>query len=34
MKIVADDKIPFLMGALEPHAEIIYMPGKKITGKC
>lgn len=31
MKIVADDKIPFLKGALEPHAEIIYMPGKKIT---
>jgi erythronate-4-phosphate dehydrogenase len=31
MKIVADDKIPFLKGALEPHAEIIYVPGKKIT---
>jgi erythronate-4-phosphate dehydrogenase len=31
MKIVADDKIPFLKGALEPYAEMIYMPGKNIT---
>jgi len=30
MKIVADDKIPFLKGALEPHAEVIYIPGKQI----
>ena len=30
MKIVADDKIPFLKGALEPYAEIIYVPGKQI----
>ena len=30
MKIVADDKIPFLKGALEPNAEIIYVPGKQI----
>lgn len=32
MKIVADDKIPFLRGALEPFAEVVYLPGKVITG--
>jgi erythronate-4-phosphate dehydrogenase len=31
MKIVADDKIPFLRGALEPFAEVVYMPGKQIS---
>jgi erythronate-4-phosphate dehydrogenase len=31
MKIVADDKIPFLMGALEPFAEVVYIPGKQIS---
>jgi erythronate-4-phosphate dehydrogenase len=31
VKIVADDKIPFLRGALEPWAEVIYLPGKEIT---
>jgi erythronate-4-phosphate dehydrogenase len=31
MKIVADDKIPFLKGALEPFAEVVYMPGKQIS---
>jgi erythronate-4-phosphate dehydrogenase len=30
MKIVADDKIPFLAGALEPYAEVAYLPGKQI----
>jgi erythronate-4-phosphate dehydrogenase len=30
MIIVADDKIPFLTGALEPYAEVIYVPGKMI----
>ena len=30
MKVVADDKIPFLKGALEPYAEVIYVPGKHI----
>jgi erythronate-4-phosphate dehydrogenase len=30
IKIIADDKIPFLEGVLEPYAEIKYMPGKKI----
>lgn len=31
MKIVADNKIPFLAGALEPYAEIIYLPGSETT---
>lgn len=30
MKIVADDKIPFLPGALEPYFEMVYLPGSKI----
>jgi erythronate-4-phosphate dehydrogenase len=31
MKIVADDKIPYLKGVLEPFAEVIYLPGGKIS---
>jgi erythronate-4-phosphate dehydrogenase len=31
IRIVADDKIPFLRGALESFAEITYLPGKLIT---
>ncbi len=31
MKIIADDKIPFLRGVLEPYAEVIYLPGGKIS---
>ncbi|MCD6596398.1 MAG: 4-phosphoerythronate dehydrogenase [Bacteroidales bacterium] len=31
MRIVADDKIPFLMGVLEPYAEVDYFPGAKIN---
>lgn len=31
MKIVADDKIPFLRGVLEPWAEMVYLPGGKIS---
>lgn len=31
IRIVADDKIPFLRGALEPFAEVVYLPGKKIS---
>lgn len=31
MKIVIDDKIPYIQGALEPFAEIIYLPGNKTT---
>lgn len=30
IKIVADDKIPFLRGVLEPYADVRYMPGGKI----
>ena len=33
MKIVADDKIPFLKGILEPFAEVVYLPGKQIDNK-
>lgn len=33
MKIVADDKIPFLKGVLEPFAEIEYLPGREITNE-
>ena len=33
MKIVADDKIPFLKGILEPFAEVLYLPGKQIDNK-
>lgn len=31
MKIVCDNKIPFLKGALEPYAEVIYLPGNDTT---
>ena len=31
LKIVADDKIPFLQGILEPFAQVIYLPGGKIS---
>lgn len=31
MKIVTDDKIPFLKGALESFADIVYVPGKLIN---
>ena len=31
LKIVADDKIPFLKGILEPFAHVEYLPGGKIT---
>ncbi len=30
MKIVCDDKIPFLHGVLEPYAEVVYLPGAGI----
>ncbi|MBR2871899.1 MAG: 4-phosphoerythronate dehydrogenase [Lentisphaeria bacterium] len=30
MKIVADNKIPFLKGVFEPFAEVVYLPGKNI----
>lgn len=31
MKIIADDKIPFLKGLLEPYSQITYMPGANTT---
>ncbi|MCB0742389.1 MAG: 4-phosphoerythronate dehydrogenase, partial [Ignavibacteriae bacterium] len=31
MKIVADDKIPFLKGVLEPYADVEYFSGSKIS---
>ena len=31
MKIICDDKIPFLKGALEPFAEVTYLPGRETT---
>ncbi|MDO4950323.1 MAG: 4-phosphoerythronate dehydrogenase PdxB [Bacteroidales bacterium] len=33
MKIVCDNKIPFLKGALEPYAEVAYLPGKDTTAE-
>jgi erythronate-4-phosphate dehydrogenase len=31
MKVVIDDKIPYIKGALEPFAELVYLPGSKTT---
>ena len=31
MKIVADNKVPFLQGVFEPYAEIVYIDGSKIS---
>jgi len=31
IRILADDKIPFLRGVLEPYAEVIYLPGNQIN---
>lgn len=31
MKIIIDNKIPYIKGALEPFAEVIYLPGSKTT---
>jgi len=33
MKIVCDNKIPFLKGALEPYAQVVYLPGKDTTAE-
>ena len=30
MKIVADDKVPFLKGVFEPYAEVVYKDGLSI----
>ena len=29
--IIVDDKIPYIKGALEPFAEVIYLPGEELT---
>lgn len=31
MKVIIDDKIPYIKGALEPFCDVIYLPGGKIT---
>ena len=31
MKIVCDNKIPFLRGVLEPFVQVVYLPGKETT---
>lgn len=33
MKIVADNRIPYLKGLLEPYADVQYLPGKDICNK-
>lgn len=33
MKVIVDDKIPYIQGALEPFAEVIYLPGKATTSE-
>ena len=33
MKIIIDDKIPYIKGALEPFAEVVYLPGDKTTSE-
>jgi erythronate-4-phosphate dehydrogenase len=33
MRIVVDDKIPYIHGALEPYAEVVYLPGSKTTAE-
>ena len=32
-RIVCDNKIPFLRGALEPYADVVYLPGKETTAE-
>ena len=33
LKVVCDDKIPFLKGVLEPYARVVYLPGSEISAK-
>jgi erythronate-4-phosphate dehydrogenase len=33
MKIITDNKIPYIKGALEPFAEVIYLPGSETTAE-
>jgi len=31
MKIIIDNKIPYIKGVLEPYAEVVYLPGNQMT---
>lgn len=33
MKVIVDNKIPYIKGALEPFAEVIYLPGSETTAE-
>jgi erythronate-4-phosphate dehydrogenase len=33
MKIIIDDKIPYIKGVFEPYAEVVYLPGKLTTAE-
>jgi erythronate-4-phosphate dehydrogenase len=33
MKIIIDDKIPYIQGAFENVAEVVYLPGSKTTAE-
>lgn len=33
MKIIIDNKIPYIKGALEPFAEVVYLPGNETTAE-
>ena len=33
MKIVIDNKIPFIRGVFEPYAEVVYLPGKETSAE-
>lgn len=33
MKIIIDNKIPYIKGVLEPFAEVVYLPGNKTTAE-
>lgn len=33
MKIIIDNKIPYIKGALEPFAEVVYLPGNQTTSE-
>jgi erythronate-4-phosphate dehydrogenase len=33
MKIIVDNKIPYINGALEPYAEVVYLPGNLTTAE-
>jgi len=33
MKIISDNKIPYIKGALEPFAEVVYLPGNETTAE-